>query len=217
MNPNTREVFYIGATKRTLQKRLWAHYQNLTECERGERKRNKRFDYLSKLLPDKATIHLLETVSNLNLLDERESFYVNEYRKANPKLTNMTDGGAGQYTSKYFTKKEKKEYGLKISNRLKGVPKPDGFSENMSIKRMGIGNPAARLMTDPIVCIENGKVIKIFNYAFEINEYMKNSYAHGNIVASIKRKSYNAYGLQWRMLSEISYSRPTDKLFILKS
>ena len=92
-NPVTGEIFYVGATKISLTNRLRTHYQHLREFERGLRKSNRRYEYLLKLRPDKATIHLLEIVTDLELLDERECFYIKLMRKAYPNLTNMTDGG----------------------------------------------------------------------------------------------------------------------------
>ena len=67
---------------------------------------NKRYEYLLNLKEIKATIHLLEIVTEGNL-EEREMFYIEHFRNINPNLTNMTNGGPGKCTSLYYTEEEK--------------------------------------------------------------------------------------------------------------
>ena len=52
-NPITNEIFYIGATSKSLEERLKMHYVHLEAFKRGERKSNKRFTYLLELFPKK--------------------------------------------------------------------------------------------------------------------------------------------------------------------
>lgn len=91
---------------------------------------NKRYNYLLNLKPTKATIHLLEIVTNGNL-ESRETFYIKKFREINPNLTNMTNGGPGKCTSLYYTEEEKRKFGHRISQKLKGKKKPKGFAENL--------------------------------------------------------------------------------------
>ena len=114
-NPTTDEIFYVGSTECSLKNRLRTHYQHLREFERNLRKTNRRYEYLLKLRPLKATIHLLELVFTKEELEKREIFYIKHFRKINSNLTNMTDGGKGKCTSKYYTEKELEIYSLKIS------------------------------------------------------------------------------------------------------
>lgn len=198
-NPITAEIFYVGATQVSLKNRLRTHYQHLREFERGLRGPNKRYKYLVDLRPIKATISLLEFVTDINKLEEREIFYIKHFRKINPNLTNMTDGGTGKCTSKYYTEKQLEEYSKKISKALKGIKKPNGFSENLSFKRKGLGNPAAKEMNKWIVCFQEDKAIKLFKYGFEINSFINNNrYAHGNVVGLLKRNGLKSYNYSWK-------------------
>lgn len=208
-NPNTAEIFYVGSTTCSLANRLRTHYQHLREFERGLRGSNNRYEYLVKLRPDKATIHLLEIITDLALLDEREQFYIKHFREINPNLTNMTDGGRGQCTSKYYSDEQMLEYGIKISNAIKGKKKPEGFAENLSITRMGLDNPAARpLRNGGIILTEDRISFHWFKYGFEINKYFDNKHAYSNVLAVLKRegKIYipTAYGYEAKYFNEAS-------------
>jgi len=197
-NPTTGEIFYIGATEASLKNRLRTHYQHLREVDRGLRKTNNRYNYLFNLKPLKATIHLLEIVTEGNLW-EREKFYIKNFRELNPNLTNMTDGGPGNNTYKYQTDKNKQVIGLKISQKLKGKKKPRGFAENMSKKRQGINNPAAKELKNWIVADNK----YLFKYGFEINNFIESKHAYGNVHRQIKLKNRKPYGYKWEYFSNI--------------
>ena len=201
-NPITSEVFYIGATATSLEKRLKKHYTDLNSCKRGERKNNKRFEYLEKLLPNKAEINVLEIVSE-NKMYKRESFYIKLFRQINPELCNMTDGGRGNDTIKYKTEKEKKKISKKISESLKGRKKPKGFSENLSKKRKGKNNPMASKFTDPIVANEK----YIFYYSFEINGFIGSKHAAPNILKQMGIEGRRPYKYKWNYLSDLDNKR----------
>ena len=180
-NPNTGEIFYVGATQCSLNNRLRTHYQHLREFERGLRKENSRYRYLQNLRPDKAKIVLLETVYSKEKLDEREIFYISHFRELNPNLTNMTNGGSGGYTAEFYEEGETIIFRNKISMVNKGRPKPEGFAENMSKARMGINNPAAKLIKNGGIIATKDKIDFIwFKYGFEVNEFFSNKYAYGN-------------------------------------
>lgn len=201
-NPVTGEIFYVGATKISLTNRLRTHYQHLREFERGLRKSNRRYEYLLKLRPDKATIHLLEIVTDLELLDERECFYIKLMRKAYPNLTNMTDGGKGKHTTKYYTEQELEEYSKKLTQGLKGKAKPNGFATNLSKQRKGINNPAAKELDRALVCFKNSVPVRMFKYGFEVNDFLQNKYGYGNVFAAFKRGSTRVYNYTWLYIDE---------------
>ena len=52
------EIFYVGATIKTLEERLKKHYWDLSSFKNGNRAKNKRFEYLIQLEPK--VIHLLK-------------------------------------------------------------------------------------------------------------------------------------------------------------
>ena len=199
-NPITQEIFYIGATEKPLEERLKNHYKHLREAIEGKRKMNKRFEYLINLGDNKATIHLLQTVEN-DCINTAEKFHIEHFRKINLNLTNMTIGGTGGETSSYYSEKESLEYRDKISKALKGIKKPEGFSENLSIQRKGKNNPALKEMSIGwIVC---NKIL--FKHTFEIDDYLSKKGASSNVIKNIKKGNKGKpYGLKWELFSSIS-------------
>lgn len=200
-NPTTGEIFYIGSTQTSLLSRLRTHYQHLREFERGLRNTNKRYVYLQNLKPLKATIHLLEIVTTGNL-DERETYFIKLFRKLNPNLTNMTDGGTGRCTSKYYTEQQMEAFCKKMSLTNKGRAKPKGFGANLSKQRKGLGNPAAKELQDWIICFNKDVPEKLFKYGFEVNDFMNRSCAYGNVFKAMKYKTHNPYKRTWKFFSE---------------
>lgn len=202
-NPTTDEIFYVGATEFSIKYRLKAHYCHLREVIRGLRKTNPRYEYLKTLLPVRATVHLLEVVTSKQALRDREIFYIKQFRNVNSKLTNMTDGGRGGKTSKYFTEQQMEEYTSKISVGNKGKRKPEGFAENLSVNRMGLLNPMTRELENWIVCFVDGIPKKLFKYGFEVNQYVENKYAYGNVYRYL-RGNKKAYGMSWEYFNNCS-------------
>ena len=191
-HPKTGEIFYVGATETSIKSRLRTHYQHLREHERGLRKTNKRYKYLQDLRPLKAEIHLLEIVTN-DYLDKREQHYIKFFRGINPNLTNMTDGGRGRYTHKYYTIEQKKITNKKISKALKGRKKPEGFAANMAITRKGLNNPASKPLKQMIL----GSNEYIFKYGFEINNFVGSISGYGNVLKVLNKQNKTAYGHKW--------------------
>lgn len=207
-NPNNGEIFYVGATEISLKNRLRTHYQHLNECNRGVRKDNLRYKYLRHLLPKKCKIILLEVVTEGNLF-EREKFYISKFRELNPKLVNMTDGGPGGNTSKYFSQDRLKEIAQKVSNANKGKKKPEGFSEHLSKIRKGKNNPASKPIKFcglvAMKLLKDGYTAHYyFKYGFEVNEFCNSKNAYGNILKSFNMDNYkNPYGYNWQFFEKI--------------
>lgn len=202
-NPITKEIFYIGCTRASLPNRLRTHYQHLREFKRGLRKSNRRYEYLKSIEPHKATIHLLEIVTGtLRDLEKKEIEYISFFRSQNPNLTNMTDGGIGKNTSKYYTEEEMEEFSKKLSKSLKFKKKPEGFSENLSNIRKGLGNPAAKELKDWIIAEKEG-AYHLFKYGFQVNDFMSNKNAYGNVYKFLD-SSKRPYGYSWKTFSKLS-------------
>lgn len=200
-NPITKEIFYIGSTQQSLKQRLRTHYIHLSEAISGKRKMNKRYEYLLNLEDNKAEIHLLQIVTN-DCLDKAEKFHIKHFRQVNPNLTNMTDGGAGGFTGKYYTIEEREKLGHKIRGALKGIKKPAGFAENLSKQRKGLGNPAAKEMqVGWIVANEE----TLFKYTFEIDEYIGKKAASSNVIKNLKKGNRGTpYGVKWTFFSDMN-------------
>lgn len=201
-DPNTKEIVYIGQTKDNLSHYLKTKYWKLNEVKKGNRNWNKLFKYLDDLLPKIPTLELLYSCDSnkpFNNPDLMEKLFIKKYKNINPNLLNETDGGIGGYTNKYKTKIQISETGLKISNKIKGKKKPDGFAKHLSEIRKGSNNPMAKKIL--IGMYKNGLLIKVFNYGYEINEFFNSKHAYGNVVKVLKGKVlYHPYGYDWRYL-----------------
>lgn len=204
-NPNTHEIFYIGATTIPLNKRLEQHYAHLKEYKNGLRNWNKRFEYLDKLYPVKAKIYSIELVDK-NILDNVESMYIGLFKSWGFELTNSTDGGKGGNTYKYLNTIQKEKTKLKLKAKLTGKSKPIGFSENLSINRQGANNPMAKTgKYGPIVSFDKlWNPIKMFKYSYEITADFNNAHLHSNIIKMLtgKTKPYKPAGLNWKFFKD---------------
>lgn len=210
-NPVTNEIFYIGATTKNINERLSNHYKHLKECDNGKRRNNKRFDYLRELLPVKAKAILIESVA-IDMLDDKEIYYIEVFKNAGHKLTNMTDGGTGQHTSKYYTESQMDEYSEKISKANKGRKKPDGFAENLSKIRTGVGNTRAKELSPWIYCIKEGSIEMVFKYLFQMNDFFNSKYANSNYIMYKKGRLKSCYGRQFKCFDELNEEDKSELL-----
>lgn len=202
INPIDNKVIYIGQTKENINHRLKGHYWKLNEVKRGKRNWTPLFKFLNSILPVKVKISLIKEIdTNVNLAnpDFYEEFYIKKYRKENPDLLNETDGGIGGNTIKNKSKEEQIAIGQKISKKLKGKPKPAGFGEHLSYIRSGKSNPGAKPLNPKIGAYINNKLVKIFDYGCEINQFLNNKYAYGNIYKLISSGTPH-YGYVWKYI-----------------
>ena len=88
IDPNTNEIRYIGQTLQTLHRRLVKHH---SDCERMTTHVN---CWLKKLKSagQRAIIQLIEECS-IELVDEREIYYISKYKADGYNLTNISEGG----------------------------------------------------------------------------------------------------------------------------
>ena len=206
-NPNTKEIFYIGATESSPKDRLSSHYSHFKEYLEGKREKNKRFEYLENLFPILADIEIIEIIQN-DYLYKKEIEYIKEYsNKFN--LTNQTDGGTGGNT---FTLQEKVDK-MKISNliSLKGSGRVMSEEQKkfLSESRMGGNNPAAKSSCMPKTIIYDKEIpLLIVEYPFEITDFLDNKFGKenhekhsgraGNISKALKKNdSCNSSGFKF--------------------
>ena len=195
-NPDTGEIFYVGATESTPKDRLAGHYNHFIEALEGKRKMNKKFEYFKKIYPKTADWEVLKIVEN-DYLYKIEVEYIEKYSKL-WNLTNQTKGGEGGDTFTMQDSIAKKRISELISSKIVGRPKPEGFGENLSKARMGGNNPAAG-KTRYNVAIFNNKeeFIKIIHYPYEITDFLdgvfqeepheKHAKTAGNVMAGIRK------------------------------
>lgn len=188
-NPINNEVFYIGCTNLSLEMRLKGHYLKVNEANRGDINWNNRLIYLKQLLPQKANITLLD-VCSMDEMYEKEKHYINHYSKLF-QLTNQTIGGIGGNTYALMSTAQKIKTGELISKKIKGVKKPLGFSENLSVKRTGYGNPAAGKTKYAPIVLESSNEIIVFKNSIEANSYFSNKHTWSTIVSTSKHNEVN--------------------------
>lgn len=202
VNPNTKEIVYIGQAKESIVSRIKSHYWKLNEVKRGKRKWTKVFHYLDDLLPQRTDVEILKilhTDEQYSNPDFWESYFIKKYRQINPNLLNETDGGSGGNTMKYKTEQERFEAGQKISNKLKGKPKPEGFAEHLRAIRLGKNNPMAKPLSKKIACYHGLELVKVFSYSYEIDEYLGKKGAYSNVVKALtKMPNFHPYGYKWK-------------------
>ena len=213
VSPIDGQVVYVGITTHNIEHRLKQHYWHLNEVIRGERKTNERFEYFKSILPLKVTIKLVTSFNTDNKFSLSpkyyESFYIKKYRELNPNLLNETDGGIGGNTYKYKSKNDMEEIGNKISNKLKGKPKPEGFAEHLSMIRKGSNNPMAKELERHIYivdCNTQKRLKAVFTYSYQIDDFLCKKGAWSNVTKAInhinrrngsKRHYQVCYGYYW--------------------
>lgn len=202
INPTNNEIIYVGQTTYSLSKYLKSKYWKLNEVKRGERPWSPLYRFLNDFLPNKVDIVLLRKVDTdkpFQNADFTERYYIKQCRELYPNLLNEADGGIGGNQNSNKSKEELTIIGRKISMKLKGKKKPAGFSEHLSFIRKGINNPAARPLNPKIAAYKGSKLIKVFEYGFEINEFI-NKNAYSNVKKALTKHHYNPYGYTWKYI-----------------
>lgn len=205
INPIDNQVVYVGQTSDDLNHYIKSKYWKLNEVKRGQRNWTKFFHFIDDLLPIKVTAKVLyecDTTKPFQNPNGMEKIFIEKYKKINPNLLNETDGGKGGFTHKYKTDEEKAEIGRKISIKNKGKKKPEGFGERLSALRKGNGNPMCKPFKTPIGCFKNDKLIKVFYYTFEIDNFLNKKGAWSNVKKVLDCKYIGIpYGYNWRYMN----------------
>lgn len=202
-DPITQKIVYVGQSRFLPSKRLKQHYWKLNEVKKGGRNWTKLFHYLDDLLPNKPIPFIIKIIDSSKTIfsnpDWYEQYYIDKYRKEGYKLLNEANGGIGGYTAINKTKEEKEEIGRKISNKLKGKPKPVGFAEHLSKIRKGINNPMCTPFKHKVMCFTKDNVlIKTFDYSFEIDKFLLIKGAWSNVKKAIDIPNRFPYGYIWK-------------------
>ena len=181
-NPDTDEIFYIGATEQSPKDRLKGHYTHFKEYLNGTRNKTRKFEYFEKIYPELAKVETLKIVTN-DYLYQIEIDTIAEY-SMKYELTNQTYGGEGGDTFTLQSYVDKLEISRLIQEKACGKPKPEGFGENLSKARMGANNPmAGTSRMPPVVGFKIGeedKPIKLFIAPFEITAFLDEIYGIEN-------------------------------------
>ena len=117
ISPIDNKPFYVGKTINSLENRLSKHFSKTISKIKYDKKLSKNEYFIKKLislsLKELIIIKLIEECS-VEIINEREIFWISEYRKTF-KLTNLTEGGDGGSGCKHT-----KESLKKMSENRKG-------------------------------------------------------------------------------------------------
>lgn len=106
-----------------------------------------------------------------------------------------------------------KEIGIKISNKIKGKSKPDGFAEHLSEIRKGSNNPMSKKLDNPIYivdCNTHKRLKGSFIYGYQIDDFLNKRNAWSNVKKAINHVNmrngsnrdfqvcYGYYWLTWK-------------------
>jgi GIY-YIG catalytic domain/NUMOD3 motif len=89
LDPQTREIRYVGQTVQSPAKRLTGH---LNDARKG--KNRHVCHWIRNLLPDKPLMQVVETLPE-DKLDEAEQYWIAFLRSMDAALCNLADGGGG--------------------------------------------------------------------------------------------------------------------------
>lgn len=204
-HPDTKDVVYVGQTKDlNLTHYLNSKYWKLNEVNKGGRNTTPLFDLMKELLPKRLIIEEVKRIDDsipFNTPDFYEWYYIKEYSKQY-KLLNRTEGGIGGNTVEYKTNEERKSIGDKISVKLKGKKKSESFRQHLSESRIGKNNPNAKKLSKKIAVYSNDKLIDIFEYGYQIDDFVGYKGAYSNIKKYIDcNVSCTKMGYTWKPLN----------------
>lgn len=177
-NPDTDEIFYIGATESSPKDRLRVHYSQFKEYLLGKRGKTKKYEYFEKIFPKIAKIKLLKIVQNDYLYTIEQQFiakYSKEY-----KLVNQTIGGEGGDTFSMQDHIDKLKISEIIQNKNKGIIRSEEFKKNLSESRMGAKNPMAGTGKTGWFVVFNNDIKILCKAPFEGTLYMDSVYGKEN-------------------------------------
>ncbi len=110
ISPIDNKPFYVGKTINSLENRLSKHFSKTISKIKYDKKLSKNEYFIKKLislsLKELIIIKLIEECS-VEIINEREIFWISEYRKIF-KLTNLTEGGDGGSGCKHTIESLKK-------------------------------------------------------------------------------------------------------------
>lgn len=141
--PIINDIRYVGQTSRTLEFRLSRHISKTKSKVYKNQKLTHKENWLKKLI-DNDIIHLLKIKQleecNVDILNEREEFWISKYKLKDKKLTNLTNGG-NQYCNNNYTPteetKRKISLGMKKSKIFKNAMQNKERREKISKANKG--------------------------------------------------------------------------------
>lgn len=181
LHPITNIPIYIGQTKcYSIKKYIGEKYGKMRECRLGKRNWSPFYSFIDKIDKLRYPPIKMIIIKEVDSRDESnyfERYYISKFRNDGIKLLNEADGGIGGNNFINKSKDEMKIIGKKISNKLKGIPKPESQKEKLSLMRMGSGNPGVK-PANSVVYLDG--IRYEFRYIFEICDFIGTKRNDGN-------------------------------------
>jgi group I intron endonuclease len=137
-DPKTEKVRYVGKTIQNPKERLYSH---IREAKRNRKSYRDKW-ILQVLARDQRPIIEVIEESNEENWQERERFWIAEYKERGYNLTNVTKGGEGLHGYKFSKEhKQKLSDALKGNNRWLGKKHTEETKRKMSKNMRGENNP----------------------------------------------------------------------------
>lgn len=191
-HPISQEIRYCGQTIKTLKYRLNEHIQD------SKRYNHYTANWIKSLLKQelKPVIELIEEC-NVEMLNEKEIYYIAMFREKGINLTNIADGG--QTGSCKIHSEEAKE---KISTFMKSYKKSAEHIEKIR-----------KSLYKPIYQYElSGKFIREYSSATEAAQFFN---ADPTSLKTAARRKGCSFGFQWRYFKQESI--PPKKMYFKDS
>ena len=185
-DPITKEVRYIGKTKTTLVKRMYAHISNY----RLKKEKSHKNSWIINL-KNKGYKPIIE---ELDIVQESEwifweQFYINLFKSWGFNLTNMTNSGEGNSGGKGCLGYKHTEEAKKRISIANSKPKSKLWIRN-----------AAKGKYKPIKQLNlKGDLIKIWSSTTEAALALGDINKKKNICNCLKLKKKSAYGFKWEI------------------
>jgi len=214
--PIDKKIRYIGQTTQALKKRLNKHLYHINE------KNNHKNNWLKKLkkesLLQDIEIELLEECS-IDMLDQREVFWIEHFKNLGLILTNITTGGKVGSRGYKHTEESKKKIS-KAGKKLKGIKRSEETRKKISLSLIGkpgrnTGNKHSKKTKNkisktkkgtlswnatPILQFKNEEFIKEWRSAHDAAKNL--SISQGNIWSVIHGKRKTCGGYKWKIKNE---------------
>lgn len=211
-NPENNEIFYVGATTKSLEKRLKrGHYINVYEARKGGRKWNKRLRYIDDLMKRgiKPLIEPVDYVENVEDLASIEGMYIQLFKSWNFNLTNSGISGIGGATWNFLTLEEQKLASKKMSEAQKGRTRSPEHIIKYSQAKMGEKNARfnkSKYTSILMKCPETGEVLQSFNHAKDVFKYFNVRHQSSLYYHIEGKKGFDTFkGYKWEATLSTDY------------
>ena len=136
---------YIGQTREKFIRRYWLHRWSLKENKHSNNYLQKAWN---KHGEDNFEFSVVEVVTDLSVIDDREIYYISEQRKTQSGCYNLADGGGGK-SGCPMSERARKIVGAKNRAHNLGKKASEDTKKKMAEKKFGVPCLSKRNNVDP--------------------------------------------------------------------